>query len=147
VSDKRLTKPGGAGAQISALNAIDLALASQQMEAETRDFVVALLPVFDGIDRVRRGVALRADAGDTSAEAIVLVADIAEVTMARIDLERIGQVGEPVDRLRHEVVATEAVPDRAKGTVLEVVESGWVFRGVIIRPAKVVVTTDSRSTE
>lgn len=53
-----------------------------------------------------------------------------------IGLEPIDAVGKPVDPLQHEILLTGQGED---GKVVEVIEEGYLFRGKVLRPAKVKV--------
>lgn len=53
-----------------------------------------------------------------------------------IGLELMDALGKPVDPLRHEVLLT-ALGEKEK--ILEVIEDGYLFRGKVLRPAKVAV--------
>jgi molecular chaperone GrpE len=48
--------------------------------------------------------------------------------------------GDPFDPSFHEAVATERVPGRAEGTVLELIRRGWKIGERVIRPAGVRVS-------
>ena len=54
-------------------------------------------------------------------------------------LERIEAVGKPFDPLRHEAVMVEVDPELESNTVTAEIEPGYVFRGALLRPAKVKV--------
>lgn len=53
-----------------------------------------------------------------------------------IGLEPIDAIGKPVDPLQYEILLTAPGED---GKVLEVIEDGYLFRGKVLRPAKVKV--------
>lgn len=53
-----------------------------------------------------------------------------------IGLEPIDAIGKPVDPLHHEILLTA---QGEEGKVLEVLEEGYLFRGKVLRPAKVKV--------
>ncbi|MBI2482599.1 nucleotide exchange factor GrpE [Candidatus Uhrbacteria bacterium] len=50
-----------------------------------------------------------------------------------------GLVGERVDYLQHEVVATKAESGKAAGEIVEVVQVGYVMNGRVLRVAKVII--------
>jgi molecular chaperone GrpE (heat shock protein) len=130
---------------VSAFNALDLALESQRLEAETADVVRALLPLIDGVERLCRG--LDRQPPDTvlgRREALALLADMSDQALGRIELERTGCVGERVDPRHHEVVETRSALPEECGIVLEVVETGFVLHGRALRLAKVVAGVDAQ---
>lgn len=126
----------------AALNALDLSLASQEMESEIRDVLREFLPLLDGVERLCRHLDCQPPAAVAEkAEALALLAEIAAAAAQRIGLERTAGVGDRVDPARHEVV--EAVPDTAcpPGTILEILENGWTYDGKPLRRAQVVTST------
>jgi molecular chaperone GrpE len=126
---------------VSALNALDLALESQRLEGETRDFVAALLPLLDGVEKVCRGIDSQPpEVIQAKAEAIAILAELADQAAGSIGLERIDQIGAVADPGRFEVVETLLMPDRTHGTVVEVIQPGWLFEGRVLRPARVVAS-------
>lgn len=53
-----------------------------------------------------------------------------------IGLESMDVPGKPIDPLRHEVLLTAPGEE---GTIIDVIEDGYLFRGKVLRPAKVAV--------
>jgi len=128
----------------SGANTLDLALESQRMETEIHDLAMALLPLLDAVEKLRRGLDCATEKDATQkAEALSLLGDLADHLKAKIGLQRITGMGEVVDSERYEIVDTLPADDQRRGTVLEIIQSGWVFRGRTIRPAKVVVSSNS----
>jgi molecular chaperone GrpE len=124
---------------LPSVDSLDLALASQRLEAELRDQVVALLPLLENVEKLCRGLE-RATAEELAqrAEGLALLADLADKAASAIGLQRIGAVGEAADGSRHLVIDTAPGQGQPPGAVLEVVQYGWVFQGRVLRPAKVV---------
>jgi len=60
-------------------------------------------------------------------------------------LQEIAAPNVPFDPNLHEAVATEPSADKADGTVLEVMRSGWSLNGRIMRPAMVKVVKNDTS--
>jgi molecular chaperone GrpE len=124
---------------VGALNALDLALESQRLDAEQEEFVEQLLPLLDNVERLCRGLdEATVDAVMERRDALALLADIGDKVAGEIGLERIGTRGELARPESHEVVDTEPRPDQPHGAVLDIVQFGWRFRGRVLRPAKVV---------
>lgn len=122
--------------RLSALNALDLAVESQRMQAEVHDFLIALLPLLREVEKLSRAVA-GAPEHDPYVSGILRLADRAADLKTKMGLAPIGTIDEVVDPIRYEVVDTFPREDRNPGTVLEVVESGWSFRGITIQRARV----------
>jgi molecular chaperone GrpE len=129
---------------LPSMDSLDLALASQRLESELRDQVVALLPLLENVEKLCRGLE-RATAEDLArrAEGLSLLADLADKAASAIGLQRVGAVGEPTDSLRHLVIDTAPGQGQPPGAVLEVVQYGWVFQGRVLRPAKVVAAASA----
>ena len=139
---KKPRKPGRhspAGDPAAALNALDLAMQSQQMESEVRSLMRELLPLLDGVEKLCRGLdELPQQVLVRRADALAALAELADRIVEDIGLERDGSVGQPVDRDRHEVVDSIVADGAAVGEVVEIVESGWSYQGTLLRRAKVV---------
>jgi molecular chaperone GrpE len=67
-----------------------------------------------------------------------------EATLARQQVTRLGEVGEPFDPDRHEAVAVAPATDRPDGTVVEVIRPGYARDGRVLRPALVAVAQRPR---
>lgn len=65
--------------------------------------------------------------------------------LARLGVEEVACEGRPFDPHRMEAVDLTRTDDVAEGTVLEVVRSGFLWRGEILRPARVRVAAAARS--
>jgi molecular chaperone GrpE len=67
-----------------------------------------------------------------------------EATLARQQVTRLGEIGEPFDPDRHEAVAVAPSTDRPDGTVVEVIRPGYARDGRVLRPALVAVAQRPR---
>jgi molecular chaperone GrpE len=63
--------------------------------------------------------------------------------LEREGVTRIGEVGEPADPARHEVLATEAAEGVAPGCVTRVIQPGYLMGAKVLRYAKVAVAPAS----
>jgi molecular chaperone GrpE (heat shock protein) len=148
-----LTKPttdrtrASARDALSAMNALDLALHSQELDAEVATTMRRLLPLLDQIERICRGFdKLTPEACVAKAESVAILADLADKMAKDTGLERFAAVGEAVDGEKHEIVETrraEADGAAAHGCIVEVVEPGWLHQGLLLRRAKVIVAARS----
>jgi molecular chaperone GrpE len=112
--------------------------------AETRSVAIAgvvreLLPVVDNLDRAVEAAGTATE-GDAFADGVRMVhADLHSV-LDRLGLKPLDPTGETFDPNFHEAIsqapASEGV---AAGTILEVVQKGFCFGDVVVRPARVVV--------
>ena len=100
--------------------------------------VESLLPVMDNMSRAL-------EAGDKHGEGQLLdgfglVADQLRGTLAGHGLEEIDVLpGASFDPEYHEAIMTQASPDHGEGTVVQVLERGYLLHGKLLRPAKVIV--------
>jgi molecular chaperone GrpE len=130
-------------ASVSALNALELVLESQKFEAEIETMLQAMLPLLDAVERVCRDLDSR-DPEEVlrKVEAIALLAEMGDSTVERLGLQRIAGIGEPAHPSRHEIVDVVAPShSHSPGTIVEVVQFGWIYQGRLLRPAKVVAAT------
>lgn len=98
-----------------------------------------LLPVYDSLER-----GLAVEGGDVAAirEGISLtlksLLKVAEANgMAQVD-----PLGQPLDPERHHAVSMVAAPGKAPGTVVSVLQKGYVLNDRLLRPALVAVAQD-----
>jgi molecular chaperone GrpE len=102
--------------------------------------VESLLPVMDNMSRAL-------EAGDKHGEGqlaagLALVADQLRGTLAGHGLEEIDVAdGTSFDPEYHEAIMTQASPDHDEGTVVQVLERGYLLHGKLLRPAKVIVAS------
>ena len=59
--------------------------------------------------------------------------------LKRHGVTAIDAVGQSFDPARHEAVMQQPAPGKTAGTVLQVVENGFVIHDRVLRPAKVIV--------
>lgn len=112
-------------------------------ELALRGYVSDLLPIFDSLDLtltdIRSG---KADLQRVS-EALVMLSKAFEQALKVRGLERIGALGEPFDPARHEAVATrpaDPAKDEKPSQVVEEFRPGYLWKGLLLRPAQVLVT-------
>lgn len=100
--------------------------------------VESLLPVVDNLGRALEA-ADRHEEGQLIA-GVRLVADQLRSTLASHGLEELEvQPGMAFDPSLHEAMLTQESDDEEEGTILQVVERGYLLHGRLLRPAKVVV--------
>ncbi|MEP7325196.1 MAG: nucleotide exchange factor GrpE [Gemmatimonadota bacterium] len=113
--------------------------------AETADraqaaFVVKMLSVLDDLDRL---VAEESGAQEPHYEATVLINKKLRKELEAAGLEAINPTGQPFDPKVHEAVSTLPLPDPSKDHVVAATfQTGYTFKGTLIRPAMVQVYSD-----
>jgi len=119
-------------------------------ELALRGYVSDLLPIFDSLDLtladVRSG---KADLKRVS-EALEMLAQAFEQALKVRGLERISAQGRMFDPAHHEAVATRPIDtsaDEKPNQVVEEFRPGYLWKGLLLRPAQVLVTqADSEKT-
>jgi molecular chaperone GrpE len=105
--------------------------------ATWRRFYGQLVPIVDGIDSLE---AAMGQASDPSwKQGTTILSGKLEALLEAYGLQRTAHVGMTFDPARHQSVGAIESSGMMPGVVAEVVQSGWLFRGEIIRYAKVVV--------
>jgi molecular chaperone GrpE len=112
-------------------------------ELALRGYVNDLLPILDSLDLtladIRSG---KADLKRVS-EALIMLSESFGQTLKVRGLERIGALGQLFDPARHEAVATRPVDpakDEKPNQVVEEFRPGYLWKGLLLRPAQVLVT-------
>jgi molecular chaperone GrpE len=115
----------------------------QEMESSVQfaqeSLVRDLLPVLDDFERALLAMERKVDA--SIGGGLALVAERLLRILASQGLEAIRPSGEPFDPTVHEAVAQRPSAEAREGTVLDLVEPGYRYRGRLLRPAKVVVAS------
>ncbi len=102
-----------------------------------REFYQKLIPILDGIDAVRRAIERE---GDPSwKRGMEIFSDKLAALLEAHGLLQAARVGMTFDPSRHEAVEACESSLVAPGAVAEVVENGWLYRGHVLRFAKVIV--------
>lgn len=105
-------------------------------------FVAAILPVRDSIEAGLK-VAIKADPATLDISALL---EGEQATLRLLDqalesagIEEIDPEGEPFDPERHEAMSMLPSPTAEPGSVIAVVQKGYVLHERVVRPARVVV--------
>lgn len=98
-------------------------------------FVSDLLPV---IDTFEKALALRADPA-AALSGIDGTEKLLRTALAKHGVMPVDPAGQPFDPKLHEALVRAPSADKAPGTVLHVMEKGWVLRARLLRPARVAV--------
>jgi molecular chaperone GrpE len=112
--------------------------ADERAHREKADFIAALLPVLDNLERARESAASGASAEDV-AEGVRRTASGFENALTAAGVERIEAVGQPFDPELHEAVETATVKPEDEGKVLAEHSRGYKIGDRLLRPARVKV--------
>jgi molecular chaperone GrpE len=103
--------------------------------------IESLLPVLDGFERA---LAAHADPGyENYRKGFELIYRQLENTLSKKGLEQIDAEGKPFDPNLHHAVERIESSDYPDGTVIGVLQAGYMFHGKVLRPAMVRVTANA----
>lgn len=117
--------------------------ADERAQREKVDFIVALLPVLDNLQRATEA----ADSGNSPqqlSEGLRRTAASFENALAAAGVEPIESVGQPFDPELHEAVATVESEPELEGKVVSEHARGFKMGQRLLRPARVTVGTAFR---
>ena len=106
-------------------------------------FFSGLLPIVDGLEAVRR-VILQTGKEEWRRGISMSYEKLLE-HLAASGLQASARIGEPFDPTLHEALAAAEAPGTEEGCVCEVVQQGWLYRGKLLRFARVVVARAGKS--
>lgn len=110
--------------------------AEQRAFEENRKTLTRLLEVADNFERVLA----QANRNDEALlEGVRLTHRDFRLALERVGVERLESVGQTFDPAHHEAVAIQPSPDAKEGTILHEVSPGYLYRGTLLRPAKVII--------
>jgi molecular chaperone GrpE len=104
----------------------------------TESVLADLLPVLDNL-----ALAIEHAGANEACKGIVMGVEMTRKifldTLKKHGLECVGSCGEAFDPARHDAIGTVCEPEREDGCVAKVTQAGYVLKGRVIRPAKVLV--------
>ncbi|MBD3160700.1 MAG: nucleotide exchange factor GrpE [Candidatus Eisenbacteria bacterium] len=104
------------------------------------EILQGLLPVLDDIDRARDSIGSKKPAKEV--EGMMLILGRLEDQLRIIGLERQPiEPGTPFDPDRHEAMMTEPSEEFPEGAILGTLQPGYLFRGILLRPGRVRVSS------
>ncbi|GHO77527.1 protein GrpE [Ktedonobacter sp. SOSP1-85] len=105
-----------------------------------------LLPVLDDLE-----LALRSAPAEMCphswVQGLFLVARRLESMLDQLGVQRVGAIGEQFNPRWHETITTETHADVPEGTILDVLQQGYIIEEHVIRPARVSVAGASPQRE
>lgn len=108
------------------------------LETAEADLIRKLLPVIDNLERAVQSAQDTESAG--LVEGVAKVLELMIDTLEREGLEVIDPGGEPFDPEHHEAMMVVETDECPEDTVTDVVQKGYRFSGVLLRPAMVRVS-------
>jgi molecular chaperone GrpE len=98
-----------------------------------------LLPVLDNLDRAMAAANQAKEKGPLVQGVAMVQTQLLDV-LRRHGITRIEAQGQPFDPNLHQAVMQQAVADQVPGTVVQVLEHGFLIHDRVLRPATVVVS-------
>jgi molecular chaperone GrpE len=108
--------------------------------AEARGKVAVAREVIEAVDNLERALEAAGE-GESLASGVEMVLGGLRETLARNGVEAVDPQGERFDPNRHEALSTQPVEGTESGTVVEVLQKGYVLGEQLVRPARVVVSS------
>lgn len=138
-------KDAAARAKADFLNYQDRARKDLQRaeEQSLRGYMNELLPILDSLDLSLKDAHTDTANLDTVRQALAMIGESLNQMLKVRGLERVASVGKPYDPTRHEAVHTRPADlkqDEKPGQVVEEFRPGYLWKGLLLRPAQVVVT-------
>ncbi|MFT8870991.1 MAG: nucleotide exchange factor GrpE [Sporolactobacillus sp.] len=98
--------------------------------------------LLDTVDNFQRALAIETVSEDSAAlkKGLEMVLDKLTAALKKEGVESIDSLGKPFDPTVHQAVAQEPSDAYAAGTVMEVLQPGYVLNGRVLRPAMVKVS-------
>jgi molecular chaperone GrpE len=111
---------------------------SQERRYAYAPLVLDLLPVLDNLDRAMQAASKANESGPLVQGVALVQSQVVEI-LKRHGITKIEAKGQPFDPNNHEAVMQKPSKDVPSGTVLEVLEEGFMIHDRVLRPAKVIV--------
>jgi molecular chaperone GrpE len=101
-----------------------------------RPLVADLLPAIDNLDRALAAV----KEPSPLSQGVAMVKTQLLEALKRHGITRIEPMGQPFDPHQHEAVMQQPAANKPPGTVLQVLEPGYLYHDRVLRPSKVIVS-------
>jgi molecular chaperone GrpE len=114
-------------------------VAADIQAAQARGKTEVAREVIDAVDNLERALET-AESGDGLVAGVEMVLNGLRETLSRNGIEVVDPKGDKFDPNRHEALSTQPVEGSESGTVVEVMQKGYVLGEQLVRPARVVVS-------
>lgn len=111
----------------------------QSLKFANEKLLRELLPVYDGLES---GLAVETAGVASMREGLGLTLKALLKIAESNGLQQVDPVGEPLDPERHHAVSIVDAPGQRSGTVVAVMQKGYVLNGRLLRPALVTVAKE-----
>jgi molecular chaperone GrpE len=117
---------------------------SESREEALRDVLLQIAPI---LDNMRRALVQDTDELQSFKDGIELINNQFQETLRGYGLEEIEAMGQPFDPSVHEALLEVEHADHPAGTVVEEMEKGYKLNNKVVRPARVIVSKGSATTD
>jgi len=107
------------------------------------EFFNKIIPVLDSFERAMDGASINNDY-DNYARGVEIIYRQLKDALRSMGLEDFSSLGEAFDPARHEAVATVVNDEKPENTVVEEISKGYMVKDRVIKPAKVLVSKQSK---
>ena len=101
----------------------------------------ALLKIAPILDTFRQALSQNSGATEAWQKGIEQIYKQLDEVLTSSELKRLEVEGELFDPAQHAALSQTADPKIPEGHIIQIIESGYTYRGILVKPAKVVVST------
>lgn len=107
------------------------------------EFFDKIIPVLDSFERAMDGANVDDDYSNFIKGVEIIYRQLKDA-LKSMGLEEFSSLGESFDPARHEAVATVVNDEKPEDTIVEEISKGYIVRERVIKPAKVLVSKQSK---
>lgn len=115
--------------------------AESKVKRTLKRFTEALLPVADSLEMAISHIDKENEALAKMAEGVELTLKSMIDSFAKVGIVQLNPVGEQANPEKHQIVSQQKIEGKAANEVVVVMQKGYEYNGVIIRPAMVMVAS------
>ena len=113
---------------------------AQEVEAQKETLLRDILPVADGLDLALLHTSPEDDSQNIL-QGIEMIRSLLGKFFAKYNVEEMETLGQPFDTSLHESIGMVRYPGVAPNTIVRVEQKGYLLRGKLLRPAKVLIAS------
>lgn len=102
-------------------------------------FLLELLPIIDGLERAVIAHANETAGPDSLLDGVQLTLKMLYAALEKFGVQSLDPLGEPFNSEHHQAISTQEDPKVKAGSVMNVLQKGYLLNNRLIRPALVVV--------
>lgn len=112
------------------------------LKYSAESFILKVLPIYDDFERSLSHIK-ETDNIESIKEGLQLVLNKFSKILEEQGVKKIDSIGQPFDVNYHEALMQRTVQNAAPHTVIDEVESGYIYKDKVIRHSKVIVSDDN----